>query len=246
MKPIAIFSPRGGSGKTTVSLNLCAGLSRLGKKSLVIDFDPESHLTSALGKKLPKDYLSLYSFLNGKTGLNEIIYQNENYDFIPSDFRLYYMNAGGTVKKVISQVEFILSKLDCYDYVLIDCPPSFGLINCSILTTVSYAITPITIDSFVKKSANNITLIIDDRFADKKNSHRFVVNKYNKYNRVTDKHFKFITKKYSDKLFKTFIRDNENISHSLLNGNNIFNYDHTSSAAHDYLELTLEVIDSFK
>lgn len=246
MKSIAIFSPRGGSGKTTVSLNLYAGLAKLGKKSLVIDFDPESHLTSVLGKKLPKDYLSLYSFLNGKTGLNEIIYQNEKYDFIPSDFKLYYMNAGGTVKKLIKQVEYILSKLDCYDYVLIDCPPSFGLINCSILTTVSYAITPITIDSFVKQSACNIMLIIEDIFADKKNSHRFVINRYNENNNGTDKQIKFITKKYSDKLFKTIIRDNKNISYSLLEGNNIINYDHTSSAAHDYLELTLEVIDSFK
>lgn len=246
MKSIGVFSPRGGSGKTTVTLNLCAGLSRLGKKSLIIDFDPESHLTFALGKKLPKDYLSLYSFLNDETGFSEIIYQYENYDFIPSTFTLYYMNAGGTSNKVIKQIEYIFTMLECYDYVIIDCPPSFGYLNCSILNTVSYVITPLTIDSFVKQSANNIMLFIDDIFASKKNSHRFVVNRYNKYNIETAKYFKFITKKYSDKIFKTFIRDDGNLSHSLMDGNNIFNHDHTCSAAHDYLELSLEVIDSFK
>ena len=245
MKSIAIFNPRGGSGRTSVSIHLCEGLARLGKKTLLIDFDPQSHITCAMWEYLPENYMSLSQFIKGEVSLNKIIYQHKYFDFIPSGSGLYSYNCFENYKYTRKSMKEMLSKLESYDFVLIDCPSSLGIINLCIISTARYIISPITYDIYIEKSLDNLFGIINGIKSRKINYHRIIFNKYDTENKIFIKYVEDLRKRYGDIMFKTVIRDSKDICDSIATYESIFDYDRSSIAAHDCLEFSLEVINSF-
>lgn len=246
LKAIAIFNPRGGSGKTSVTINLSAGLAKLGKKSLIMDFDPQSHLTYVMNKNMPDNYISLYDFIEGKAALNEIIYQHEKCDYIPSNLLLYNSETSVTYKKIKKLIEKSLLMLEGYDFVLIDCSPSLGLFNNCIINTVTDIISPTTFDIFTENTISNLMCIISSIKNKTDINHRIVVNRYNDDIFNIAKYVGYIRNRYTHLLYNRVIRESIDITKSIINGKNIFDYDSNSMAAHDYLEFSREVISSFK
>ncbi|MDD3818379.1 MAG: ParA family protein [Actinomycetota bacterium] len=247
MKTIAFINQKGGVGKTTCTMNIGAGLSKLGKKVLLIDLDPQAHLTYSLGIEAHTLQNTVYNLLKGLCRVEEIIITRNGLDLIPSSLEL----SGAELElSSVAGREFLLKEaleeIQNYDYILLDCPPSLGLLTLNALTTAREVYIPLqteflalqgmsklisTVD-IVKKRLNKnieITGIIATRFDNRKNLNKEVVEKIEKY--------------FGSRLFKTFIRDNVSLAEAPSYGQTIFEYKENSYGAKDYLNLCHEIIN---
>ena len=247
MKIIAFINQKGGVGKTTCTMNIGAGLSKLGKKVLLIDLDPQAHLTYSLGIEAHTLQNTVYNLLKGLCRAEEIILTRNGLDLIPSSLEL----SGAELElSSVAGREFLLKEalegIQNYDYILLDCPPSLGLLTLNALTTAREVYIPLqteflalqgmsklisTVD-IVKKRLNKnieITGIIATRFDNRKNLNKEVVEKIEKY--------------FGSRLFKTFIRDNVSLAEAPSYGQTIFEYKENSYGAKDYLNLCHEIIN---
>lgn len=246
MKKIAFINQKGGVGKTTCAMNIGAGLTMLGKKILLIDLDPQAHLTYSLGIKAHDLTATVYELLKGTNKAEKVIIKRNGIDLIPSSLEL----SGAEIEfSGIAGREFLLQEalngIHNYNYILIDCPPSLGLLTLNALTTAQEVYIPLqteflslqgmskllsTID-IVKKRLNKdieITGIIATRFDSRKNLNREVVEKIIEY--------------FGSRVFKTLVRDNVSLAEAPSYGQTIFEYKPSSYGAKDYLNLCREII----
>ena len=247
MKIIALVNQKGGVGKTTSVINIGAGLNRLGKKVLLIDLDPQAHLTYSLGIQAHELERAIYEVLTGGATLQEVLINSDGLMIIPSALSL----SGAEIELTgLPGREFllkeVLSKVKGYNYILIDCPPSLGLLTLNALTTAQEVYIPLQTEflalqglsklletiGVVKKRLNSnleITGIIATRFDRRKNLNREVVAKIKDY--------------FGNKLFKTLIRDNISLAEAPSFGKTIYEYKPRSYGAEDYLTLSKEIIE---
>ncbi|HBY57441.1 MAG TPA: chromosome partitioning protein ParA [Candidatus Atribacteria bacterium] len=246
MKKIAFINQKGGVGKTTCTMNIGAGLCILAKKVLLIDLDPQAHLTYSLGIEAHNLENTVYELLKGNCKAQKAIINRNGIDLIPSSLEL----SGAEIEfSGIAGREFLLKEalegIYHYDYMLIDCPPSLGLLTLNALTTTQEVYIPLqteflalqgmskllaTID-IVKKRLNKdieITGIIATRFDHRKNLNKEVVEKIENY--------------FGSRFFKTLIRDNVSLAEAPSFGQTIFEYKANSYGAKDYLNLCQEII----
>lgn len=245
---IAITNQKGGVGKTTSCCNIGDGLHRLSKKVLMIDIDPEAHLTYSLGIPAHKLDVTVNDLLENKYAPEDIMIDRKGMHIIPSSMEL----SGAEIE--LSKEpggEFMLKEaigdfLDNYEYTLIDCPPSLGYLTLNALTTANEIFVPLqteylalrglrrlteTID-IVKNRLNNnnleITGVIATRFHQRKNLHKEVVEN--------------IKGHFGEKVFKTLIRENISLAEAPSGGKTIFEYEPNSHGAEDYRKLCKEII----
>ncbi len=144
---ITILNQKGGCGKTTTAVNLGASLAKLGKMVLVIDMDPQGNATTSLGIEKNQIETTIYDLMTGKCTLNECIYQTEleNLHSLPSNISL--SGAEVELSKEIGYPYILNEKLennvDVYDYILIDAPPSLGILTLNALVATDSVIIPI-------------------------------------------------------------------------------------------------------
>lgn len=246
MQIIALTNQKGGVGKTTCAINIGAGLNRLGKRVLLIDLDPQAHLTYSLGIPAHELKNTVYELLKGTVSLKEIIIERDGLSLVPSSLNL----SGAEIEfSGLAGREFLLKEttegLKKFDYVFIDCPPSLGLLTLNALTTAQNVYIPLQTEflalqgmtklletiAIVKKRLNKnieITGIIATRFDNRKNLNREVVEKIKEY--------------FGNKLFNTLIRDNISLAEAPGFGKTIFEYKSNSYGAKDYLDLCKEII----
>lgn len=246
---IALVNQKGGVAKTTSTINIGAGLSRLNRKVLLIDIDPQGNLTASLGVQAHKLKNTIHEMLRGDITAREAIIKVKNgYDIIPADIRL-----SGAEIELSTQPgrEMILKEIlepitKDYDYILIDCPPSLGLLTLNALTAAKEIFIPLQaeylalhgmsqlIQTFltVKKRLNpdlEITGIITTLFDSRKILNREVIENIREY--------------FPDKLFDTRIRSNVSLAEAPSHGLDIFRYKPDSNGAIDYANLTKEIIE---
>jgi chromosome partitioning protein len=246
MPIVAMLNQKGGVGKTTSALNLGAGLSKLGKKVLLVDLDPQANLTYSLNIQAHKINLSIYDLLKGETTFNEVLIERDGLKVVPSNLDL----SGAEIEfSAIPGREFLLKEAmegnNSFDYIFIDCPPSLGLLSLNALTTVSEVFIPLQTEylpmqgmakllqtiEVVKKRLNNnldITGIICTRFDGRKRLNREVVSR--------------IKEHFGSKVFGTCIRENISLAEAPSFGKTIFEYKPDSHGAEDYLRLSKEII----
>lgn len=246
MRIIALVNQKGGVGKTTSVINTGAGLRKLGKNVLLIDLDPQSHLTYSLGIETHKLERAIYDLLLGKVTIEEIVIDRDRLKIIPSTLDL---SSAEIELSTQPGREFLLkealNKTQGFDYILIDCPPSLGILTLNALTTAQEVFIPLQTEflalqglsklletiEVVKKRLNSnleITGIIATRFDRRKNLNREVVEKIKEY--------------FGNKMFKTLIRDNISLAEAPSFGKTIFEYKPRSYGAEDYLNLSKEII----
>jgi chromosome partitioning protein len=247
---IAIANQKGGVGKTTSSINIGAGLARSGKRVLLVDLDPQGNLTVSLGIAAHELTATLYELLKGEVTATQATIKGL-YDVIPADIRL-----SGAELELSSQPgrEMILKEAlqpiqANYDYILIDCPPSLGLITLNGLTAAKEIFIPLQAEFLalngmaqllntikaVQKRLNpqlDITGIITTLYDSRKNLNKEVLEKIQEY--------------FPDKAFKTLIRDNVALAEAPSFGKDIFDYRSDSNGATDYKELCSEIIKQEK
>ncbi|MEY3248677.1 MAG: hypothetical protein RL742_720 [Bacteroidota bacterium] len=242
---ISLLNHKGGVGKTTSAINIGAGMVELGKKVLLIDLDPQANLTISLG--IPRQRTTIYEALRGECELTPYTHK-PNLDVITSSLDL-----SGAELELINEAgrEFILRELlaqvsDDYDFVIIDCPPSLGLLTLNALTSSRYVVIPLQTEFLAVQGLTKIKQVIDKV--------RFRLNKQLDIAGVAATMFdnrrvlnrevvEIIQKHFGEKVFKTFIRENVALAEAPAQRKDIFEYSPKSSGATDYLELCEEIIE---
>lgn len=246
IKKIAFSNQKGGVGKTTSTINVGAGLSRQGKRVLLVDLDPQANLTYSLRQHSQRLDTTVYDVLKGRAELDESIIQHQEFDILPSSIDLSGAEmefANEPAREML--LKNILRKCeDDYDYILIDCPPNLGLLTLNAFTAVSeifivlqseylalHGLSKLTeVINIVKERLNpeiEITGIICTLYDGRKNLNREVVDHIQDY--------------FGDKVFDTIIRDNVALAEAPSHHKTIFEYDPQSYGAEDYMALAKEV-----
>lgn len=247
-KIIAVANNKGGVGKSTTTANLGAALAMKGKRVLVIDTDPQANLTAALLDIDEKPIeVSIYDAMSGGTPL-PIHNVSTNLDIVPADIAL----AAAEIDLVSRRArEFVLKKLlspvvGNYDFVLIDCAPSLGLITLNALSMADSVLIPLTGEALPMRGLAMLDNYISDVVADLNPALHVggvVVTRFNnrKLNTVV---LSTIAERYGDKVLKSRIRENISIAEAPLAHCSIFEYAPDSNGAADYMALATEILQS--
>jgi len=244
MKKIVIANHKGGVGKTTSSINISAGLAKMGKNVLIIDTDPQSNLSESFGVFDPVKDLYL-SFSKGEP--LPIIKIKKNLSIVPNslNFSGIELEIAGRMPREIILKELMAGLDKTYDYCIIDCPPSLGLITLNALVAADEVYIPMEAEFLAYRGIDSIVGIIN---LVKKHFNPGLMIKgvfFTKYNeqRVLTKEIKNEIKGYfGDNLMKTAIRVNVALAEAQSSGKDIFEYDPNSNGAKDYMSLVNEII----
>lgn len=242
---VSLLNHKGGVGKTTSAINIGAGLVELGKKVLLIDLDPQANLTLALG--VPRQKSTIYEALRGESELVPYTVK-PGMDVITSSLDL-----SGAELELINEAgrEYILRELlvplnDNYDFVIIDCPPSLGLLTLNALTSSRFVFIPLQTEFLALQGLAKIKQVIDKvRFRLNKTLEigGVVATMYDSRRVLNRDVVETIHKYFGEKVFKTYIRDNVALAEAPAQRKDIFAYNYKSSGADDYLSLCREILE---
>lgn len=245
---ISLLNHKGGVGKTTSAINIGAGLVELGKKVLLVDLDPQANLSLSLG--VPRQKETIYEALRGESELVPVP-AKPNLDVIISTLDL-----SGAEMELINEAgrEFILRELfepvvEEYDYIIIDCPPSLGLLTLNALTSSHSVIIPLQTEFLAIQGLTKIIQVIDKvrfRLNKKLTIGGVIATMYDSRKVLNRDVVGTIEKYFGDKVFKTKIRDNVALAEAPAQRKDIFVYSPGSPGAQDYLALSQEIIERFE
>ena len=250
-KIIAISNQKGGVGKTTTYLNLAACLGILEKKVLLIDLDPQANATSGIGIE-SKDFIkSSYHLLEHTENINNIILKSTtpNLDVIPSCIDLVaielelvnHPNREFMLKEALSELK------KSYDYIIIDCAPSLGLITLNALTAADSVIIPIQCEYFALEGLGkllNTIKSIQKIHNSELDIEGMLLTMYDSRLRLSNQVVEEVRKHFNNMVFKTIIQRNVSLGEAPSHGKNIIDYDSTSKGAKNYIKLAHELINN--
>ncbi|MCB0445176.1 MAG: AAA family ATPase [Gelidibacter sp.] len=248
-KIIAIANQKGGVGKTTTSVNLAASLGVLEKKVLLIDADPQANASSGLGVDVENVEIGSYQLIEHSVAAKDCIIKTStpNLDIIPAHIDLVAIEIELVDK---DEREYMLKKAitelkDQYDYILIDCAPSLGLLTLNALTAADAVIIPIQCEYFalegLGKLLNTIKSVqkIHNKYLDIEG---MLLTMYDSRLRLSNQVVEEVQKHFSNMVFETIIQRNVRLSEAPSYGESIINYDVSSKGASNYLSLAKEII----
>lgn len=243
-KIISLLNHKGGVGKTTSTINIGAGLVELGKKVLLVDLDPQANLTLSLG--IPRQPVSIYEAMRGEADLQPFTYK-EGLDVVISTLDL-----SSAEMELINEAgrEFILRELfspmqEIYDYILIDCPPSLGLLTLNALTCSEYVLIPLQTEFLAMQGLAKIKQVIQKvKLRLNKNLQICGVlpTMYDSRKILNRDVVETIKKYFGPLVFETYIRDNVALAEAPAQRKDIFSYNRSSSGAKDYRALAAEIV----
>jgi len=245
---IGLINQKGGVGKTTTVVNLGAALCQLKKRILLVDMDPQANLSyHLLGTDVHGLERSIYDTLTGKVGLKDVLVKRKDgLEVIPSGVGLSGFEVESARKKGREiLLKRALDTLRGYDYILVDCPPSLGLLTLNVLVAVREVFIPLQVEFFALQGISRLLEtvgVVRDRLNKSLEITGILLCMYDIRRRLSKEIEGKITDYFKDKVFKAVIRENVSLAESPSYGQSIFEYSPGSHGAEDYLKLAREVI----
>ena len=250
-KIITVANQKGGVGKTTSSVNIAAGLGVSEVKTLLIDLDPQSNATQGLGVDPDIVENSIYEVLIEKEEIASCVRPTDipYLDIVAANPRL--VGAEIELVSVIGR-ESILKKtlapiLDDYEYIIIDCPPSLGLLTLNSLATSNSVLIPIQCEYYAMEGLGqllNTIRLVQKSLNNKLTIEGVLLTMYDSRLRLSQEVAEQIKDHFKNKLYKSIIRRNVRLGESPSFGKPIILYDASSAGAHDYMNLVGEILEN--
>ncbi|MGN1186413.1 MAG: ParA family protein [Methanobrevibacter wolinii] len=249
---IAIMNQKGGCGKTTTVVNLATSLAVMGKAVLVVDMDPQANATTSFGFNKTKLKHTIYSAISGDVSIKETTFRTsiKNLYIIPSNISL---SGVGVELSKLDNYHIILKNLlkeikGYFDYILIDLPPSLGIITINGLVTADSVIIPIQAEYYALEGVADLINTIDlvqNRLKSPTHIKGILLTLFDTRTRLSKEVFNEIKKYFENKehIFKTVIPRNIKLAEAPSYGKPCILYDQESSGAIAYLKLAQEILD---
>lgn len=246
---IAIANQKGGVGKTTTAINLSSSLAILGKKILLIDFDPQGNATNGFGIDQNSLDKTVYEVLIGKEEIEDSICQTdiENLKLLPSNINL----VGAEIELVnfVGREKIFKKRLapteNTFDFIIIDCPPSLGLLTVNALTAANSVLIPVQCEYYALEGLSkllNTFHMVKKGLNPELKIEGVLLTMFDSRLRLSNQVAQEIWKLFGNKAFKTVIHRNVRLSEAPSHGKPIILYDPTSIGCKNYLELAKEIL----
>lgn len=248
-KVISIFNQKGGVGKTTTNVNLCAALALKGKKVLSIDIDPQGNSTSGFGVDKNNLENTIYDVLIEDYDINKIIHKTEieNLELIPANIQLAgaeleLTNAKYREKTLKEKINLIDKN---YDFIIIDCPPSLGLLSLNALTASHSVLIPIQCEYYSLEGVGQLVdtiELVQQNLNPKLFIEGVLLNMFDGRTNLSIQVVEEVKKHFKNKVYKTVIPRNVRLAEAPSFGQPIMLYDEASKGSIAYIKLSEELI----
>jgi chromosome partitioning protein len=253
MRTIALTNQKGGVGKTTTAVNLGASLAKLGKSVVLIDLDPQGNSSSWMGININELDKSMFNVFHGDVSISEILHETcvGNMWVAPSNVAL------AAIERTLVNTEendsilknSLAPLLDHYDYIILDCPPSLGLLTVNALTAVREVFIPL--ETKVLALNGLVTLVntvnlVKDKLNPALEVTGIIACMFDVRTTLSNEVVKRIKDKFQDKLFNSVIRESTKLAECPISGQPITLYAPESRGTQDYMDLAKEVIEGEK
>ena len=248
---IAVSNQKGGVGKTTTSVNLSASLAALEKKVLLIDFDPQANTSSSIGIDITVNTKTIYDLLENNCEINECIYNTKLrfLDVIPAHIDLVgieieFINSSDREYLLRNVIDKVKEK---YDFIIIDCPPSLGLLTINALSAANSIIVPIQCEYLALEGLGkllNTVKSIQKLHNSDLSIEGLLLTMYDTRLNLSNQVKKEVKLHFNKMVFKTVIHRNVKLGEATSFGKSIIDYDVSSKGADNYLNLAKELISN--
>lgn len=246
MRIIAMINQKGGVGKTTSAVNIGAGLAESGRKVMLIDLDPQAHLTYSLGITADELPATIYELLKGEAKLDKVAIDHHGMTVLPASIDLSAAEIEFSTE--VGREAFLKSVIagaGKYDYVLLDCPPNLGLLTLNALTAAKEVMVPLQAEFLSIKGLSKLMQMVDkvtSRVNPELKVSGIIATLYDQRLRLHNEVFENLKDHFGELLFKTFVRRNVALAEASSFGQTIYQYAPRSYGAADYRALCQEII----
>ena len=243
---VSVINQKGGTGKTTTTINLGRALSKLGYQVLLVDLDPQSNLSYSLDITEPE--FTLADAFTGTKKLKDILVQKDKLFFVaPGSPELVDIEISlVTQEKRENFLKNILATAKGYDYILIDCPPSLSVLTLNALTASHQVLIPLQMEVLTMQGLNQILTTVNkvkSTLNPKIQVKGIVVVMYDKRRKLSSEIEDYLKDNIAEKIFQSRIRLNVKLAEAPSFGQSILDYDPSSNGAQDYLALAKEFVE---
>jgi len=244
VKIVSVINQKGGTGKTTTTINLGSALSKLGKKILLVDLDPQANLSYSLGVEEPE--ATLADVLTGNKELQEILVHQGNLSIAPGSNELVDIEISLVNQENRERfIQNILTATKGFDYIFIDCPPSLSLLTVNALVASDEVVIPLQMEVLTLQGLSQILATvakIKTTFNAKLKVRGIVVVMFDKRRKLSSEIQEYLQENVDEKVFASRIRLNVKLAEAPSFGKSVLDYDASSNGAQDYMALAKEFL----